>query len=259
MLCNYHTHTFRNRHSTGTEREYIEAAIGCGIQTLGFSEHAPYPFPNGYYSWFRLQQDELEDYVTTILSLKKEYADQIDILLGFEAEYYPQLFDGLLSVIRPYPIDYMILGQHFLENEYDGQNNGTPTDDPAALHAYVTQCIRGMQTGCFSYLAHPDLLGFTGPDEIYTEEMTALCHAAKELDIPLEINLHGLIKERNYPCERFFRIAGTCGNTIVAGLDAHSVDGIFQPDTRAAYRALVEHCGLTVTDHISLRDPFRKS
>lgn len=258
MLCNYHTHTFRNRHSTGTEREYIEAAIACGIQTLGFSEHAPYRFPNGYYSWFHLQQEDLEDYINTILSLKAEYAGKIDILLGFEVEYYPELFDELMTIIRPYPIDYMLLGQHFLNNEYDGPNSSAPTGDPAVLHAYVAQCIRGMQMGCFSYLAHPDLLNFTGPDEIYAEEMEPLCRAAKALDIPLEINMHGLVLDRNYPSERFFRLAGSCGNTIVAGLDAHSVDGIFQPDTREDYRALVARCGLTVTDRIPLRDPFRR-
>ena len=44
MLHNYHTHTFRNHHAVGTEREYIEAAIAGGYQTLGFSEHAPYQF-----------------------------------------------------------------------------------------------------------------------------------------------------------------------------------------------------------------------
>ena len=38
MLHNYHTHTFRNHHAVGTEREYIEAAIAGGYQTLGFSE-----------------------------------------------------------------------------------------------------------------------------------------------------------------------------------------------------------------------------
>ena len=119
MLCNYHTHTFRNRHSSGTEREYIEAAIGCGIRTLGFSEHAPYRYPDGYSSWFHLQQEELEDYVATILSLKEEYAGKIDILLGFEAEFYPKLFEEFLAIIRPYPMDYMILGQHFLQNEYN--------------------------------------------------------------------------------------------------------------------------------------------
>ena len=37
MLHNYHTHTFRNHHTVGTEREYIESAIKNGFQTLGFS------------------------------------------------------------------------------------------------------------------------------------------------------------------------------------------------------------------------------
>lgn len=52
MLHNYHTHTFRNHHTVGTEREYIESAIKNGFQTLGFSEHAPYRFPDGHVSYF---------------------------------------------------------------------------------------------------------------------------------------------------------------------------------------------------------------
>ena len=54
MLHNYHTHTFRNHHAVGTEREYIEAAIAGGYQTLGFSEHAPYQFPDGIVSYFHM-------------------------------------------------------------------------------------------------------------------------------------------------------------------------------------------------------------
>ena len=42
----------------------------------------------------------------------------------------------------------------------------------------------------------------------------------------------------------------------MAGLDEHSADGIFQPGTCADYRALVERCGLTVTDRIPLKEPF---
>ena len=86
--------------------------------------------------------------------------------------------------------------------------------------------------------------------------MERLCLAAKELNIPLELNLLGLRANRTYPSERFFRIAGASGCTVVAGLDAHSADGIFQPGTCADYRALVERCGLTVTDRIPLKEPF---
>ena len=37
MRFNLHTHTFRCRHASGTEREYIENAIRSGMDLLGFS------------------------------------------------------------------------------------------------------------------------------------------------------------------------------------------------------------------------------
>ena len=45
MFANYHTHTARCNHASGTEREYVEAAIKSGLKILGFADHTPYPFP----------------------------------------------------------------------------------------------------------------------------------------------------------------------------------------------------------------------
>ena len=50
MTANFHTHTARCRHARGTDREYVESAIRAGISVLGFSDHSPYYFPDGYYS-----------------------------------------------------------------------------------------------------------------------------------------------------------------------------------------------------------------
>jgi histidinol-phosphatase (PHP family) len=61
MTVNYHTHTVRCRHASGTEREYIETAISRGITTLGFSDHSPYIFDGVYYSSFRMRPEELKD------------------------------------------------------------------------------------------------------------------------------------------------------------------------------------------------------
>ena len=44
LVSNYHAHTTRCGHAFGTEREYIEAAIECGIREFGFSDHAPIPY-----------------------------------------------------------------------------------------------------------------------------------------------------------------------------------------------------------------------
>ena len=56
MIANYHTHTARCHHASGTEEEYIQAAIESGLRVLGFSDHTPYPFPEGYYSKMRMYQ-----------------------------------------------------------------------------------------------------------------------------------------------------------------------------------------------------------
>ena len=62
MIANYHTHTWRCRHADGTEREYVERAIEGGLKILGFSDHSPYPFPDGYDSGMRMRLDQVEGY-----------------------------------------------------------------------------------------------------------------------------------------------------------------------------------------------------
>ncbi|MDY2937897.1 MAG: PHP domain-containing protein, partial [Fusicatenibacter sp.] len=114
MKANYHTHTWRCMHAVGEEKEYVERAIEGGLQILGFSDHTPYPFPDNYVSGMRMRMDQLEDYVDTVLSLKAEYRNEIEIHLGLEVEYYPAYFPQLLDVIADYPVEYFLLAQHHL-------------------------------------------------------------------------------------------------------------------------------------------------
>lgn len=226
---NYHTHTVRCGHASGADHEFVEAAIQAGMETLGFSDHSPYPFSNGYHSGIRMDCSQLEDYVSSILRLKDEYKDDIRILLGLEAEYYPEFFDAWKKLTEPYPFDYFILGQHFVGNEYEGIYSGRPTMDPAVLSAYVDQTIDAMQTGTFLYLAHPDLLRYMRPrSKHYKSEVKRLCEAAKALHIPLEINLLGIWDKRWYPNTMLWKIAGEVGNDVVIGADAHKPSDVYR-------------------------------
>ena len=110
MIANYHTHTWRCNHAHGVEKQYIEKAIGQGLQILGFSDHTPYCFPNGYIGPDKMLPSQLEDYVDTVLRLRDQYRGDIEIHLGLEAEYYPEIWEGLLKLIEPYPIEYLLLG-----------------------------------------------------------------------------------------------------------------------------------------------------
>ena len=105
MIANYHTHTWRCLRASGTEREYVENAIRGGLRILGFSDHTPMPYPDGYVSNVKMLPDQLEDYVDTVLKLKQEYRNDIEIRLGLEVEYYPALFEALLELVRPYPME----------------------------------------------------------------------------------------------------------------------------------------------------------
>ena len=78
MKHNYHTHTFRCNHASGTDREYVERAIENGMKTLGFSDHAPYLFPfKDYYSFYRMKVEEIEEYADSVRTLAKEYEKDI--------------------------------------------------------------------------------------------------------------------------------------------------------------------------------------
>ena len=80
ISANYHTHTVRCKHAVGLEREYIEAAISEGFKILGFSDHTPQPYPEGFVSGIRMDMTQLKDYTDTLVKLRDEYKDQIQIL-----------------------------------------------------------------------------------------------------------------------------------------------------------------------------------
>ena len=225
MVCNLHAHTYRCNHATGTEEEYVQNAIQGGLKTFGFSDHTPMPFPADYYSTFRMHPEQQEGYVTTLLALREKYRDQIDLKIGYEVEYYPRYFNQLLRMLHRFPVDYIIQGQHMLYNEYpDAVYCGISTKDPDFLHTFVSQSCEGMQTGAFTYLAHPDLCDFRGSAVVFEEEYGRLIECANQLGIPLEINLLGIRAKRPYPHEAFFRLAGQMGAEVVIGCDAHAAE-----------------------------------
>ena len=256
LEANYHTHTIRCNHAEGTEREYINQALARGLKVLGFSDHTPQKF-DGFYSGFRMRPEQLEDYVNTLQNLRKEYMGQITIYIGLEAEYYPKYYDRLIDLIRPFSLDYLILGQHFTGNESDGEPPCPhPTEDEGMLERYVRQTIEAMETGRFSCFAHPDILNYTGDPGIYRKWYEQLCIRAKELNIPLEMNMLGFVTHRHYPNPAFYRIAAEIGNEVVLGCDAHSPGRVADPAEIEASRQFLQHCGVTnVVDRIRLVPP----
>lgn len=253
MIANYHTHTPRCHHASGTELEYARCAAEAGLRKLGFSDHTPYPFPEAHVSSFRMGLEQLPEYAASVRAVQKEYAGRMEISLGVEAEFYPQYFDSLLSRLRHQGVEYMILGQHFLYNEVEGIGSIGPTADQALLRQYVDQTVDALYTGLFTYFAHPDLMHFLGEDAAYRQQIRRLCRAAKACDTPLEINLLGLYLGRHYPNRRFWEIAAEEGCRVILGCDAHRPDAFMDPKPEAEARKMVAELGLELLEDIHLR------
>lgn len=221
MIQNLHTHTARCGHAVGTDREYVLSAIEGGFKTLGFSEHSPHIYPGGYISKSHMPVALLPDYTASIRRLAEEYSCQLQILLGSEIEYYPALFADSVNRLRDAGVDYLILGQHWVDNEVGHTYLGRPFDDPQTLKKYLRQAILGMDSGLMTYFCHPDVPNFTGSRQLFDETMHLLCREANEHSLPVEYNLWGIHKKGNYPCERFWRIAAEENCRVVLGVDAH--------------------------------------
>lgn len=254
MISNFHTHTHRCRHATGTEEEYIARALEGGFRTLGFSDHSPYWFDSDFYSDFRMFREQLPDYAATVLALKEKYAGTIEIRLGLETEYYPRLFPELLRHLRDYPFDYLLLGQHYVDHEVNQCYLGAMrTADPNFLETYCNQVIDAVYTGSFSCFAHPDIFGFTGDEKIYRKQMGRVCRAAKQCGIPLEINFLGLRTGRHYPDERLLAVAAEEGNKVIFGSDAHTAKDVWDPETEERALGLVKTYGLELVSDFQMR------
>lgn len=244
MLSNFHTHTIRCQHASGTDREYVEAAIQAGFKILGFSDHCPWPFPDGYVSNIRMAPAEIDGYFSAMDAIKKEYASDIKIYTGFEAEYTPALNAAQEAILSGYPIDYMILGQHFLGSESESVFVGRPFHEEARLKHYVDLTIEAVDTGKYLYLAHPDIINYIGSDKIYEKHISRLCQFMKEKDFPLEVNVLGLWGGRTYPDRRFWEIAAKIGCTAVIGIDAHSPEQLLNSTAVKQAEAFCEEFAL---------------
>ena len=246
-------------HATGTEEEYIEKAIAEGVKILGFADHAPYPYPNGYVSTYKMTLDEAGDYYNTLSALREKYKDKIKILIGYEAEYYEDLWDAALLAWRSFPPEYLILGQHFIGTEYDrtrAVHSYSNRGRDEFITEYVNTVIKGIKTGKFTYVAHPDVFTHSGSLIEYEREMSRLIEAAIAEDVPLEINLLGVYEGRPYPRLDFWRLAGKYGAKVVLGCDAHSPNRVAEAWEIAKAMDIVEKCRLDLCETVKIRDPL---
>jgi histidinol phosphate phosphatase HisJ family len=238
MKTNYHTHTSRCKHAVGTDEEYVLAAIEAKFDILGFSDHTPWEYDSNFKSRIRMLPNQIDEYINSIKLLREKYRGLIDLKIGLECEYFPDYLSWLKKLLNSKEIDYIILGNHYHRTDENGGYNGNKTNDIRKLRKYVDDCIKAIDTGLYSYIAHPDLIYFDSNSKYYKEEITRLCQYASKHQMILEYNLNGILTKRNYPSNVFWEIAAKEGCLVIIGYDAHFPDTLKES---AVHKKAVEY------------------
>lgn len=259
MKTNYHTHTTRCMHATGSDEDYVLSAIKGGFQVLGFSDHTPWKYHSDYVADMRMLPEELPGYIESLQALREKYRDQIDIKIGLECEYFPDYIFWLKEQINKYQLDYIILGNHHYRTDEKFPYFGRHTNSHDMLDLYEESAIEGMESGLYGCLAHPDLFMRSFPkwDHHCTTISRHICRTAARLNIPLEFNIGRWYLDETgdtvtYPAPEFWKIAANEGCTAIIGLDAH--DNKDLEDSAFYDRALriLKELGIKTTDTLKM-------
>lgn len=94
MRTNYHTHTTRCLHATGSDEEFVLSAIKGGYQELGFSDHTPWKYHTDYVSDIRMIPEELPEYVESLRSLQKNIKIRSALKSAWNVNIFRSIFPG---------------------------------------------------------------------------------------------------------------------------------------------------------------------
>lgn len=230
-IVDYHTHTTRCGHATGSMEEYVEAAIAAGLKEIGFSDHIPmYWLPEEKRDpGIAMRMEELEEYVSDVIRLRERYPE-IPIRLGIEADFIPGREEELVRILAPYSWDYVIGSVHFI-GEWDFDNpaktNRYAEWDISELYAkfFTLECMAA-RSGLFDILAHIDLIKKFGhrPSHDLGRLYADVAGVIAEAGVAIELSTAGRRKPVGevYPNPSLLKQCCVRGVPLVISSDAHS-------------------------------------
>jgi len=241
MKFNHHTHTTYSDGKAGIE-EFVEEALKQGFHVLGFSEHSPLPFLNG----FSISEDRLQGYVSDIDYYNTKY-QQINLYKSLEFDFIPGISPGFAGIKNKYKLDYAIGGVHLVKSEVDDQlwfidgplietyDDGLEhlfgNNIKKAVGAYYNQLNLMIESQAFDIIAHIDKIKMHNKNRYFTENEKWYRHLVGETlqlikakGIIVEINTRGKYKKRSgdfFPGFEIVKKLKTMKIPVTISSDAH--------------------------------------
>ncbi len=245
MKTNFHTHTVFCD-GKNTAEEMVLAAIQKGFERLGFSAHSMYPYASDWH----LENKQHAAYTEEIHRLQKKYAGQIEIFLGFEADYIPGICSPRFENFSAFKPNFLIGSVHLIYNPRktfavdsnppelaDGIRDIYGGDVQKATGAYFSLQKEMLARGDFTILGHADLIRkfngklnlFSEDEEWYKKELQSLAEAIAKAGVITEINTGAISRgymTSPYPSAYLLSLLHEKKVPVMINSDAHTTEGL---------------------------------
>ena len=267
----FHSHTYRCGHAAKNKdiEDYVTEAIKYGFKKYGVSDHVF--LPGVIQEGIRGDYSLLQEYIDEFKRCKAIYGNQIEMYLGFEAEWSPYYKKYYESLLRDRGFDYLICGQHCGFNKdfesYWYMTYDLEKQEPGLLK-YRDDILAAIKSGLYLYIAHPDLFMMCCPKvtPLYAQITKEIIDTAIEYNVALEVNIHGILREKikngiryeEYPSDYFWTQAAKTKVKIVYGGDFHDPEEIVRDDLAQAAEDLIKRTGVHLTDISLIYDEYQE-
>ncbi len=248
-----HLHSAYSGDSETSMEEMILQGIARGLNTMCFTEHMDYDYPDspdGPGSIFLLNTDS---YLYELARLKEKYQDKIRILFGVELGLQPHLMRQNAVYAKSYEFDFIIGSSHICNGKdpyypsfFEGRS------DEEAYREYFMSILENIKKfSNFDVYGHLDYVVRYGANkdrdysyEKYKDILDAILELLLEKGKGIEINTGGIQKGMKdfHPCmgilKRYHELGG---EIITVGSDSHDAARVAASFDRAT--EVLKECG----------------
>jgi len=249
MLVSYHNHTSWSD-GRNTILELVASARRAGVTELGISDHFAIT-PDGRSPFWSLNAEKLDAYAEEVISVARN-TDDLTIRLGAEVDYFPETLEESISLLKPYPFDFIIGSVHFINDFVIDMNSGpwemlSQEERNQTWMIYWNHISAAARSGYFDFIGHFDLpkkFKFY-PDVDLRADALAAIDAIAAANIALEINTSGWHKpvKEAYPEFYYLEEARRRNIPLLINADAHYSEHVTRDFERA--RELASDAGYT--------------
>lgn len=227
-LYESHLHTPLCKHAYGELEEYGEFALKRGLDGIIVTCHNP--LPDGMAPEVRMSEAEFPDYLERVSRARRFFEGRLDIRLGLECDYIPDLESYLEKQVASAPFDFLLGSIH---PHLDYYRERYACDEPGTFYrTYFHNLACAAESGLFDAVAHPDVVKRYYPDdwdlEGIMEEVKEVLDRIAASGVAMELNtagLRGSIKEP-FPGPEILVEMRERGIPVTLGSDAHRAHAV---------------------------------